>query len=267
MPMLPPQGILQARAAFDPAPGGGSGFSAEAQQFLDRIDDPGDPRKALYAGLIDSLVAAGIWAKLDALYVFAADSEANALVNLRQGAFAATKGGTPTFTVDRGFTGGTNDYLDTNFNPTTAVGAQFTRDSACLFAWSRTAGQVGAPIIGMAASSNNYIYPRFTDNVSYNRTNRGTSSSTYASTDGAGLRSSNRSASNATQCYHQGAQVDTDTDASTALVNNNFVILQANGSAWYTGECAAAGFGASLDATEQDALYDILQTYMTAVGA
>jgi hypothetical protein len=58
---------------------GGPGYSAEAQQFFSRISNPDGTRKALYATMIDALVTAGVWAKLDAFYMLAAADAAAAL--------------------------------------------------------------------------------------------------------------------------------------------------------------------------------------------
>jgi len=121
--------------------GGAVGFSAEAQQFFDRLLTPPDDARALvYAAFIDALVAGGVWAKLDGLYVFCAADEGTALTNLVSSNYTATRresAGTVTFTVDEGVSGGgAVRYLSTQFNPTTAASPNFTQNDAMIGGWS-----------------------------------------------------------------------------------------------------------------------------------
>ena len=112
---------------------------------------PPDPtRKALINTLVKSLKAAGVWTKLDALYLFAAADAQAARRNWIQDLYNATAVSSPTFAADRGYTGdGAAAYLDTGFNPSTASSPKLTQNSAHASAWDRTSRAAdGTNILG-----------------------------------------------------------------------------------------------------------------------
>jgi hypothetical protein len=141
------------------------GYSTEAQQFFDRITDPGATRKNAYAAMIDALVSGGVWSKLDCLWILAADIEANALVNLKSSSFSLVVTGTLTFSADSGFTsnGTAGNVLDTNYNPSTA-GGNYTQNSACYGLWvATTGGATGREAMGNHGTTT-HIYPEVSGN-------------------------------------------------------------------------------------------------------
>jgi hypothetical protein len=248
--------------------GGGGGYSAEAQQFFDRISDPGTQRKDLYAALIDSLVANGIWSKLDLLYVFAAGVAATALTNLRQSSYGATAVNSPTFTVDRGYQGdGSTSYINSNFNPAAASSPQISQNSSCAFVWVLTNGQSASDAIGQATAGNIRIRPRNTfDNQNFQITG-GVSANLTNTTDSRGFLSANRPDANNHQFYKNGASAHSAAIASSALTSANITFFK-NGSGFDGAhQLAVGGCGASLTATEQSNLYSALLTYLQGVGA
>lgn len=87
-------------------------------------------RRAAINTLITNLKGSGMWATMDAFYVFAAANEQAARLNWVADQYNITVGGgTPTFVADSHYVGdGVDDFLDTNFNPTTAVSPKFTQD-------------------------------------------------------------------------------------------------------------------------------------------
>src|SRR6185295_16016176 len=89
-----------------PTSGGGGTASPEVSQWLARATGLDAAHIAADTALIDGLVADGVWSKLDALYFFATQNSATAQLNLISSSYPATANGLPTFTVDRGFTGG-----------------------------------------------------------------------------------------------------------------------------------------------------------------
>jgi hypothetical protein len=95
--------------------------------------EPAVERKLAINDLIVRLKGTTIWAKLDALYLLAAHESAAALVNWKNpGTYDLTLHGTtaPSFVTDSGFvTDGVDNYLNTNFNPSTA-GGSFAQNSA-----------------------------------------------------------------------------------------------------------------------------------------
>src|SRR5690348_14967319 len=100
---------------------------------------PTSQRKQLYDKIIRQLKVSGIWGALDCFYIFAAADSQAALINIKNpGTFNATAQNGPTFAADRGYTGnGSNSYVDSNFNASTA-GGNYVRDSAHMAVWSLT---------------------------------------------------------------------------------------------------------------------------------
>src|SRR5262245_4406995 len=86
--------------------------------------------------LITTLKSAGIWTKLDRLWLWAAENQPSALTDL-VGLSLATAVNSPCFTADRGYTGnGSTSYIDTLFDPTT--GTAFNQNSCHFSVWVRT---------------------------------------------------------------------------------------------------------------------------------
>ena len=264
MSFLP--GMMGLKPAGVPG-GGGGGYSAEAQQFLDRLTDPGTTRKDAYAAIIDALVTAGVWSKLDALWIMAADSAGNGLVNLKSSSYPLTLvpgSGNPTFDADEGFTAENNShYIDTGFNPSTA-GGQFSQNSAHFSFWSRTASPspnnvalMGNGAAGTSGESN--LFPAYSGADFYGRVNVNSSSAFGTVPDASGHFIANRSSSTALQGYRNGAAVGSGVTAtSQAPLSANFLICRATGGVSGDAKFAAASIGASLSSGEAAALYAAL---------
>lgn len=265
--LISPGGILRGGVA---APSW-SPLSLGYSQFAARLATPPTlARKQAYDRLIYGLEQAGVWSKLDALYIFAAADEATALTNLVQSSYGATAVGSPTFLADLGYTGASGKYINTGFNPTTASSPQYARNSAHVSVWGLTSAQKNGPAMGQLSSADVAIYPRWTDDVLYARPN-GTSGNLNVGNvkDGAGLTTAIRTGANATKVYRNGGVfTDTDTGASTALVNQNFTFLLGQdkgvgGDTNYSGRIAAGCFGSQLSDAEVSALYLALRPMVT----
>lgn len=243
---------------------GGDGYSTEAQQFFDRASDPGATRKGQYATMIDALVSAGVWAKLDAFYVFAAADSTTALVNLKASSFGATLVNAPAFQADRGFTGANTKYIETGFNPTTASSPKFVLNSASVFAWSRTTAGISSGIMNITGTDQTRIYPRFNDDNMYVNVNGGGGGA--APDDGSGFFVATRTAADAVDAYRNAVSLIVSSGASSGLTNGTLRVLTSEGSFW-TGQCAAAGIGSGLSGANVAAFYNALLAYMQAVGA
>jgi len=226
-----------------------------------------DTRIAAVNTLIGGLKTDGVWTKLDRLWLFAADSQASALVDLVARS-KATAVSSPTFTVDRGFTGnGTSSYIDSNFNPTTASSPQFLQNSANMFAWSNTSGQDAGGLCGTLANTDIRIFPRYTDDVAYWSCNDAAGTGLASATGATGLYLANRTASNAETLDLNGSQIDSKSASSTAPASGDFTVLRGSGgSSLSTRQACCFGFGGSLLSGDRTSLYSRLRTYMTAVG-
>jgi hypothetical protein len=265
MPQLA-NGLGLSRTRF--SGGGVAPNSSEAQQFYDRLlTPPTSEREALYNALIDGLVTAGVWAKLDALYLFSAADEATALTNLIQADYAASRlqsSGAAVFTADEGFSdGSTLKLITSNFNPTTAASPNLTQNDAMVGFWSYDAVQVNNWDINQMITSGVILtgielYPKWSDGKSYYSVNDGVNGGPTNSGDSSGLFLAQRTASNARAIYHNDALLGSDTQASAAPVNGNIVFSCLH-------DTRVAIIGASLSAGERTALYDRLVACITSI--
>lgn len=233
------------------------------------------PREGLINDLIVGLKNDGIWPTLDRLWILAAENTQSALTDLVGLQLAVANGG-PAFNVDNGYTGvdsSTTVYIDTGFNPSTAVGPQFVRDSAHISAWSDTnvqASATGGAILGLYNVTNStYLLPWYVDNNSYFGINAGQNGVALAAATGHWLAS--RTGPNTNSGYRNGASVLAINNASVAVLNGNFYILLRNdvGTGPDTGtpnEVSMASIGGGLSPTQITNFYNRLRTYMTAVG-
>lgn len=185
-----------------------AGSDADAQAIFGAFTTPpDDTRKGLINAYVLALKAGGVWNSLDGLYVFAAADSQAALINWRNpGTHDATLVNAPTFTQDRGFTGnGTNSYVNSNFNPSTA-GGLYVQNSAHISARSLTdlgAGNNNQRLIGIAANdatARALLLPRNTSNqvqANFNSPN----ATAGANTDASDLFTVNRSGASAVEVY------------------------------------------------------------------
>jgi hypothetical protein len=262
-----------------------SDLSDEASQFIARIDDPGPARTALYAALIDELVAEGVWANLEALYILAAPDAATALTNLKSSSWGLTANGSPTFTADAGYagTGGsTTVYLNTGYTPSTSGGI-LTQNDAHISFWNNTDGAAADRCIGGATGAAGthglFIYT--------NHTGGGTPKSIYYSNQSSELSVAPpgnvaghfcavrvaETGANSSFGYFNGAEVivgDADQPGSGLAGDPIFILSRSNGagSGGFEGtaqQCAAASFGAALSAAEVAAFHAALDTFLTAI--
>ena len=263
--------LSQSRASGRAVGGGGSispsseSYSAEASAiFAAFTTPPTAARKAQIEACVSYLKNAGVWARLDVLYLLAAANSQAARINWKTpGTFTLTEVNSPTFGVDQGYTGnGTDMQLDTGVNPST-LGGGLTQNDACAFVWGTRVDVSGAPL-GTNAGTGIYIYPRYTDGNYYHKLNTATDT-TAASSDGSGLVLSVRTASDAGRIDRNGAQLVTLATTSSALVNSTIRLLKA-GADFYGGKIICAGVGMSLSAAQSASLYQALVAYFNDVG-
>lgn len=245
-------------------------YSPEALAAFDAMTTPPSPAlKALYNTAITDLQLAGIWTKLDALYLMNVETAQAARVNIKNpGTYNLTATSSPTFTAKVGYAGdGAAAFLNTNFNPTTAVAPNYVQNSASGFAWGLKQGQDANGVLGQnaAATANVLIQPRFTDDRVYGRISDSADFSA-ANADGRGLFQVNRTASNARELFKNGASVATSATVSASPANATVTILRMS-SGLYSGGAAMAGLGSALSAGEAASLYTILNAFKTGVDA
>lgn len=240
-------------------------FCAQSLAFFGRLAaEPNAPRKALYDALISSLVSAGVWNKLDALYMFAAADQATGLTNLLQSSYGGTAVNAPAFTPDQGFTGANTRYVDTNFNPSTAAG-RFQQDNASVFAWGSLVAGANGETVGSLGVPRVEVIPRYGGNTFYMSLNDGETSVSGAESDGSGLRVLSRNSNTSVAVYKGSTLLTNAAQSSTGLPASDILFLRgANGS--YTGVLYCGGFGSALNASDVAALFSALHTYLHAVA-
>lgn len=243
--------------------------SAEVTQFLARTTSLDGTHTAAYTALIDGLVADGIWSKLDALYIFATQSTANALLNLKSSSYTPTIVGALTFTADDGYTLTTgSNYINTNLNASTA-GGQYAQNSAHMSVWmfsddSSMLGSVGT----LSGSNEQRLIPNLSG-VGYYRVNCQPDEGTGgAVASGAGLSMGTRETSTQVRGYRNGVLIGTEAAATSATLNNaNFTFGdRSHAEIDVSNKVSGGSFGSSMSIAEASDFYDHMRTYMTAVG-
>lgn len=248
-----------------------AGNSAQSQQFFDRLaTPPSGARETLYANLIDGLVADGVWAKLDGLYVVAAD-EATFRENLVQSSYQLNRisfnGTSATYTADAGITGttgGGGNFFTSNYSLLSAPGL-YQQNDAMLAAWCASPTGATKALCGsyktVDGSSDNKI--RMQTDVGgtayWNINTSGTFESPSTPSPSTGFWLMQRTASNASAYYRNDSLVSSSTLASAALPDEYLSFGAFN----LTGRAFASG--ASLTSDQRTALYNRLTTYITGV--
>jgi hypothetical protein len=248
--------------------------SAEAQQFYDRLFTPpasGSAEEMNYNTFIDGLVADGVWTLLDQISLFFAGStEGDTLINLKSGTYNATRAdasGHAVWTQHQYYDqGGTLRSITSNFNPSTASGANFTRNNHGFGVWIANATQYDSTAIDCGvwtdgAGFNNpwsiAVIPKWSNGHTF--WNAGGSYVDSAGvTDSSGFFWVQRTGANAASLYYNNALHASDTSASVALPNAEIYAPVKH-------RTRAMIIGVSLTPTQRTALYDRLTTLVTTV--
>lgn len=145
---------------FQRAAPAGSEYDADSEALFARMTSaPDETRKGHIDTLILALKAAGVWSKMDVLYVLAAHDAQAACLDWK-GTYDATENGTPTFTADRGYTGSLSNGLTTTYSPLTA-GLGYAATSAHIggFTLTHTTNNLGDIVIpGSGSAGTNQIF-------------------------------------------------------------------------------------------------------------
>lgn len=245
-------------------------FRPETKALLARMSPtPSRPRQIVINRLITSLIRDGVWAKLDVLQVYAADAQANALLNWVSGSYNSTAYNSPTFTADRGFTGdGATAYLDTGY--AASSGPKWGQNDHSFGRWLRSGPGGGAMDLGayeVATLKSAYVLSNV--GTQYQVSDSGTIQTVNASVIGS--VTATRTASGSFDIYKNGAFVTNVVAVSRPGSTLSMYVLAYNfdgGAATFSpNQLGAVYMGAALTAGDTLALHNALQAYMTAVGA
>lgn len=251
--------------------GGAVSYSAEATALFARMSvAPDATRKGHIDTLIVALKAAGVWDKMDVLYIHAAHDAQAARLNWKSTSFNSTAVNSPTFTTDRGYAGdGATSYLDSGYNPTTAGGV-FAQNSGHMGVWVGTDVNSGTQYdLGYARARLNARNGSTAAGM-FNSTALG--SFTISPTTSIGHTCWSRALSTEVEASKDGVALTNSATTSAANINLPFYILAyaTSGPAptnYSTRRNQAAHWGSHLTSAERTSTYNAIAAYMTAVGA
>lgn len=230
---------------------------------------PTDGRKWLINNLIVSLKDADVWSKLDALYLMAAADNQAARRNWIVDQYNLTAVASPDFTADRGYTGdGLASYLDTGFNPATAVGAKFKQNDASMWLWSRTdLRNQGGTSFDFGAATDNRIgrSNTATPGLALGRPLSGVTITSFIVDAYPGFMGWSRSSASAWVGYAKAVAVTSGSEAGVAPSNASMGILGPTNRG--VNQIAFAAIGSNISPAEEAAFYNSINTYLQAVGA
>lgn len=239
--------------------------SSAVAYFAAMTVQPDATRKSLLNSLIVGLKSDGVWTLLDYLAIVAAHDAQAGRINAVNPAQVATTAGTITFTTDRGYRGdGTTGYLETGIADNAA--GNWTQDAATLFAWLNVeaTGVSAGAILGLSA----VLATRISGLVGTPTVARihGATATTGVTANTLGLSSATRTDASTVKLYRSGALDQTNAATTSAAPVASTFEAGKNNASFGDGRTAAFGWGGLLDATKNLALYNRLNTYLTAVG-
>jgi len=289
MPVLGPNIALGAHAR---AKGGGvsaPSYDARAIALFARYNaEPSATRKGLLNNLIVAAQDHGWFDKMDMVAIFgmglddpgyttANDPHASRR-NIIQDAYNPLTVNAPTFTTDRGYYNPGTSYLNSQFNPATAVGAKFVRDSASMGYYSRTSrAAANTANMGTVLSQAEAAYAAMKSSQTSGGAgiealaNDKTSSKTGLNVGTVGHFAFSRENANSKKAYFNGALAGEFAVASTGVAGGNiFILCQNFGNAYNNGvqeEYSYAFVGGALTPDDVLNFTNDMDVYLSAVGA
>lgn len=224
---------------------------------------PGDARTGAIDALVRALKAAGVWAKLDALYLLAAHDAQAARLNWVSSGFTLAAVNSPGFTADRGYSGdGATSYLDSGF--TDGISGALRQDNAHRGIWCGTnidnSGAFDCGTTRGAINARSGSVARLFANAS--------AITNPALPAGTSIGWTCFSRNNAADyLFARDTTQSTITNASAGLSGTSARICSGSGSSFSARRIQAAHWGTALSSGEMNALRAALAAWMTAVGA
>lgn len=228
----------------------------------------GNLRKGYVARFIGALYAASVWTKIDVMWVLAAHDEQFGRLNWKSpGNFTLTAVNSPTFTVDRGFTGisASSTLLTTGWDWATN-GVQYTQNNCHISVYQRSGGEnvpsfsqqnagYRAGVMGRPSAANG------------SRVNSATAGTTASGTYP--LQTVVRRNDSVNQSVvRDGVEVVAPAAAaSTTAANTSDFAFFIGGNVYTSSQIVGGSLGAYMDDTEVAAFYNAWHDYMVALGA
>lgn len=250
---------------------------AAAALFARMTVQPDQARKTLINDRIVAGKLKSFWAKLDALWVHAAHDAQAGRLNWLTGTYDCVPINNPSFTTDRGYMGdGAGSYLDTGFNPTTAVSPKYAQNSGSLGIRSNTANVGTGSLAGFYDTANNRgstINPRIdnTNSVASYRLNTGITglnspNSLPINSDSIGMYVANRIGAADLRGYKNGTLLASGVQASTVLANGNIRLGSINATSFRACQFSMGFIAGGLTDQEVQDVFDWFEPYRTALG-
>lgn len=235
------------------------------------VPTPTTTRQASIRTLVASIKSAGVWTKLDALYVMNAHSAQAARINwVKPGTFNLSEVGTPAFSVNDGYAGLTSPQsaLNTGITPSTyfgSVGAKASLNSQTHFVYADATTAIGLHDYGVTTSGAE-LYLRINRNGLTTGFMTAVSGAQHLS-DGTpyrlGLSAVTRVSSTTMEKYHGGIS-NSYANAVTAAPALPIHVCGYNATGTITGstrQLKIVGFGSALTTAELNALQEAFDIY------
>lgn len=244
--------------------------NAETTTLLAAMSVQPDVRRTIIIDtFIGALIAAGVWTKIDVMWVLAAHDEQAGRLNWKSpGTFTLTAVNSPTFTTDRGFAGnGSTSYLDTGWDRSTNA-VQLTQNNAHASVYQRTQAGNNIEVISTASAAGLTLggSTAASDSGS-SRLNTNTRVTPALSGTLPQQRMSRRNASTDVSIVSDGVQILAPTAAASSALNNSDIYIGRRDTVYTASQVAGLSIGAYFDDTEALAFYNAWHNYMVAVGA
>lgn len=258
-------------------------YQAESVALFNRMTtQPTPARKVLIDACIKSLkntystlTSKSLWNSEDVLVVTASHDAQSALLNWKGNYNNGTAVNSPTFAVDRGYTGASTKYLNTNYAPSTH-GVNYSLNSASFFVYYNTNTTAAALEVDGSYLSTSSTYKVFIQGPNaasdYYRVAINCDFAEASSNERlTGLYTATRAASNSLKLFVGGVQKISSSLSSNSIPDQNVYVLAAhlsnNTANYYSNDRVACyGMGAGLSAADVANLNTIISTYLTAIG-
>lgn len=257
------------------SPLGGVSFDADYQAVLTKANTegytiPSAAQQTLQNTLVTDLKAAGVWTKLDILYVFASgngDSDFATLNFKAPATFQATKVNSPGYNGSNGFTGenSAQRYLNTNFNPATASSPNFVSGDGSAGVYIKTASSDNRQCYFGNANGGTTMREGSTDKLQTK------SVGIAGNSDNELAYFTHNDAGHTVQIWDTTVKVTYTTDPAAGSVSDrgNFAILAegTSGTSTRYSEATISLFfiGSAIADSERTAFYNAINTYMGAI--
>jgi hypothetical protein len=231
---------------------------------------PAAARQTLIDNTIISLKAAGLWTKLDVLWVLAAADNQAARLNWKNpGSLGLTVVNAPVFTADRGYTGdGSTAALTSTYSPSTFGGV-----------YTLNAATIGCYVLTSGVSTNTALEVYFNNTGRIGRTSAqvplclindvtnliASNTVTNPNITSGGHMTASRTGASTKELWQNAAQIASSTTASTAVPASTTSIFGTSGQ--YSDSQISLVYAGALADADIPTIDGIIRTYLQGTGA